>query len=110
MTETLIRPAAVRPDAGWLRAVLLVDGLGTAAVGVAALALAEPLAEHLASTGALQAVGVFFVVGGLVWAAVCVTGLALLDTTALGTGIVLAVVATCLSMGTAKLALARRLA
>jgi L-serine deaminase len=44
----------------------------------------------------------------LVWAALCTSALAVLDTTALGTALVLAVVATCLGMGTATLALARR--
>lgn len=133
-TSTALHTTASSGTASSLRAVLLVDGYGTAAVGVVALALAVPLADHVGTPGALRAVGMFFVVAGLgmvlarrlaghrlaavatvygaldlVWAALCIAALAALDTTALGTALVLAVVATCLGMGAAKLALARRL-
>lgn len=116
-----------------LRALLAVDGVGTAAVGAAALLLAEPLADHVASPGVLRGIGVLFVlIAGdmllarrlrgrrlvaaaaalgavdLAWAAGTTAALPFLYTTATGTAVVLAVAATCVGMGTAKLALARR--
>lgn len=131
---TLTAPTAPATAAPALRALLAVDGVGTALVGVAALVLAEPLSEHLASTGVLRGVGVLFVVIGadmllarrlqgrrlavaatalgvldLTWAAATTAALPLLDATATGTAVVLAVAATCVGMGTGKLVLVRRL-
>ena len=135
MTTTLDAPASGTTTAAPpLRVLLLVDGLGTAAVGAAALLLAEPLSDHVGSSGVLRGVGVLFLVIGLdmllarrlrgrglagaatalgvvdlVWAAGTTAALPVLDTTATGTAVVLAVAATCVGMGTGKLLLARRL-
>lgn len=135
MTTTLNAPAGSSTTSpAPLRTVLLVDGVGTAAVGTAALVLAQPLADHVGSTGVLRGIGVLFVVIGLdmllarrlqgrglaaaatalgvvdlVWAGATTAALPVLDTTATGTAVVLAVAATCVGMGTAKLVLARRL-
>lgn len=131
---TLTAPATSTDRVAPLRALLLVDGVGTAALGAGALLLAEPLADHVGSVGALRAVGVLFLVVAadmllarrlsgrrlataatalgavdLAWAAGTTAALPALDTTSTGTAVVLAVAATCLVLGTAKLALARRL-
>jgi hypothetical protein len=117
-----------------LRILLLVDGLGTALLGVGALAAASPLSDHVGSPAALRVVGVLFLVLGadmlltrrlsgrrltaavtglaafdLVWAAGTTAALPLLSTTATGTTLVLGVTAVCVAMGTAKLLLARQL-
>lgn len=132
-TLTAPRPTATGSPAA-LRALLLVDGVGTTAVGAGALLLAEPLAEHVGSPAVLRAVGVLFLLVGadmllarrlegrrlaaaatalgavdLVWAAATTAALPAVDTTGTGTAVVLAVAGTCLVMGTGKLALARRL-
>ena len=135
MTTTLTAPASTSTASpAALRTVLLVDGLGTAAVGAAALLLADPLADHVGSPDVLRGIGVLFIVIGLdmllarrlrgrglaaaatalgvvdlTWAAATTAALPVLDTTATGTALVLAVAATCVGMGTAKLLLARRL-
>jgi uncharacterized membrane protein YhaH (DUF805 family) len=128
---TLTAPA--HTSTGPLRALLLVDGVGTAAVGAGALLLAEPLADHVGTPGALRAVGVLFLfvaadmllarrlhgrrlaaaagaLAGvdLAWAVTTTAALPALDTTGAGTAMVLAVAATCVVMGTGKLALVRR--
>lgn len=131
-TLTSPRPTATGSAAA-LRLLLLVDGVGTAAVGVGALLLARPLAEQVGSPAALRSVGALFLVVGaemvlarrldgrrlaaaatafgvvdLAWAVTTTAALPTLDATGTGTAVVLAVAATCLGMGTAKLALARR--
>lgn len=132
-TSTAPRPMATGSPAA-LRTLLLVDGVGTAAVGAAALLLAMPLAEQVGTPAALRAVGVLFLVVGadmllarrldgrplaaaatalglvdLAWAVGTTAALPALDPTGTGTALVLAVAATCLGMGTGKLRLARRL-
>jgi hypothetical protein len=118
-----------------LRTVLLVDGAGTAALGVAAVLAATPLAAHLGTPGVLRGAGVLLVVVGvdmllarrlrgralqraaralgaadLLFAAAVVTALAGPGgTTTLGTALAVGVVTTCVGMGSAKLALARRI-
>lgn len=117
-----------------LRTVLLVDGAGTTALGVAALLAAAPLSELVASPNWLRAVGVLLVVVGLdmllaarlrgrrlalagtvlaeidfVWAAGTTLALVLLGASAAGAALVLGVAAVTVGMGTAKLVLARRL-
>jgi low temperature requirement protein LtrA len=119
---------------GHVRSLLLVDGLGTALLGVGALAAASPLSDHVGSPAALRVVGVLFLVLGadmlltrrlsgrrltaavtglaaldLVWAAGTTAALPLLSTTATGTTLVLGVAAVCVGMGSAKLLLARQL-
>lgn len=119
---------------GRLRTVLLVDGVGTACVGLTALLAAVPLGDLVATPGWLRAIGVLFVVVGLdmliarrlrerrlalaatvlgevdlAWAAGTTVALVALGAAPAGTAIVLGVAATCVLMGTAKLVLARRL-
>ena len=114
-----------------LRALLLVDGAGTAALGAAALVAAEPLSDHVGSPGVLRAVGVLLLVVGadmlvtrrlsgrrlrqatvalgvadLGFAAACAASLP--STTSTGTALVVGIVAVCVGMGAAKLALSRQ--
>jgi hypothetical protein len=129
---TALAPARARAT-DLLRAVLLVDGVGTALVGAAMVLLAEPLADHVATPGWLRAGGLLLLAVGagmlavrrasgrrlcraaavlaeldLAWAAGTTAALVLLGgTTALGTALVLALVAVCVVMATAKLSLAR---
>lgn len=132
-TFTAPRTEAEAP-ARSLRALLALDGAGTAALGVAALVLAAPLADHVGTPDVLRAVGVLFVVLGvdmllarrlrgrslaaaaaalalldLGWAAGTTLALPAIETTAVGTAAVLAVAGVCVVMGTGKLLLARRL-
>lgn len=132
-TSHLTAPASDTTAESRLRALLLVDGLGTIAVGAVPLLFAGPISDHVGSVGVLRAVGLLFVVVGadmllsrrlrgralakaglllaavdLLWAAATTATLPLMSATGTGTALVLAVVAICLVMGPAKIALARR--
>ena len=116
-----------------LRALLLVDGVGTALLGAVALLAAEPLADEAGTPLALRAVGVLFLLVGaemllvrraddlrlragarllgaadLLFAAAVVGALALTDETGTGRALVLGVAAVCVGMGAAKLRLSAR--
>jgi hypothetical protein len=126
---TASRPATA---ADRLCAVLLVDGVGTVALGAAALAAAGPLSDVVGTPGLLRAVGVLLVLVGAdmlltrrltgralsraaaalgvadMLFALTVTGAVLvLGASAAGTAVVLGVAAVCVAMGTAKLVLSR---
>jgi hypothetical protein len=114
-----------------LRLLLRVDGVGTAALGVAALVAARPLAELVASPAVLRGVGVLFLVVGadmllssrlsdrrlpaaarllgaadLGFAAVAVAAVVAGAASGAGVALALAVAAVCVLMGAAKLRLA----
>ena len=126
-------PTSAGPAARPLRALLLLDGVGTVLLGAVALLVAEPLSDELGTPLALRVVGVLFllvgtdmllvrrstgarlragarVLGGLdlAFAAVAVGALAVADATALGSVLAVAVAVVCLAMGTAKIGLAGR--
>ena len=133
MTTTTAHPTPAAPATdrvGLLRTVLLVDGVGTAALGAAALLAARPLSDAVATPGVLRGVGVLLLVvgvdmllarrlpaprlrlaarllgaGDLVFAAALLATLPLAGATPFGTAVVLATVAVCLGMGAAKLRL-----
>ena len=137
MTTTSHLAAAAAPSTtseSRLRTLLLVDGIGTIAVGGVPLLLAGPISDHVGSVGVLRAVGLLFVVVGadmllsrrlrgrplakaalllaavdLLWAAGTTATLPLMNATGTGTALVLAVVAICLVMGPAKIVLSRRI-
>lgn len=137
MTTTSHLAASAASDTTWegrLRTLLLVDGVGTIALGAFPLLASGPISDHVGSVAVLRAVGLLFVVVGtdmllsrrlrgrslaraglllgavdLLWAAGTTAALPLMDTTSTGTALVLAVAATCLGMGTGKLLLARRI-
>lgn len=116
-----------------LRALLLVDGAGTALLGVVALLAAEPLADEVGSPLALRVAGVLFLLVGaemllvrraedqrlrsgarllgaadLLFAVVAMTALAVMDESATGLALVLTVAAVCVGTGAAKVLLSGR--
>jgi hypothetical protein len=135
VTAPSTAPATARSTAAArLRALLLVDGAGTTALGAATLVAADPLADLVGTPTALRVVGALFVLLGaemllarrlsgrrlgtaalvlgeadLAFAAVSVGAVLVLGASAGGTALVLAVVAVCVGMGVVKLRLARLL-